>query len=188
MRVRNMLKTEKIPYLLTALFLMIGWSVNHSVTRLLSTPIIEYSIQESKRDNGERLVEAIISNVSRDRLFTKTTFMLLMADGKVIAEPHIEPISLYAGPQPKFGDTFVSIPLPELHPGWGVRVSYRTTSSKTPIITFSNESGQAIRLTPKGIETILIRNEMKIHVLLIFTWFVLIGLYFVMLPDKSEAI
>jgi len=188
MRVRDVLKTEKIPYLLTALFLMIGWSVNHSVTRLLSTPIIEYRIQESKRENGERSVEATISNVSRDQLFTNTTFMLLMVDGKVLAEPHVELISMYAGPEPNFRDRFVSILLPELHPGWGVRLTFRTTSSKPPILTFSNKSDQAILLTPKGLETFLVSNEMKIHVFLIFMWFVLIGFYFIVLPEKPEVI
>jgi len=64
---KNILLLEKVPYLLTVLFALVGWAVVHIVDRIEKTPTIEYCV-ETTHGSSKNHYEYTITNISHDVL------------------------------------------------------------------------------------------------------------------------
>lgn len=90
-QIANLIKLDKIPYLLTVLFLLLGWSVSHIADRLLSAPIVEYHYDEAIKGDV-KTVEYTINNISYDKLYKNLRFSILSTPDTCIDKVEVFPV------------------------------------------------------------------------------------------------
>lgn len=190
----NILKTEKFPYLLTILFALIGWSLTHSVDRLINSPIIEYKLKKECSGNGRKLVSYEITNISRDRLFENIEFKLLCkrgCKGKFLQAKLKLPPPMDISEEVEMDDDYVKFSIPELHPDWKLLLTVEMSEDFNPTLHFSSKKSandnKPIRLLRSSFETYLIKHELKIIIGLIVFWSLLIILYLVLIGGKNNS-
>jgi hypothetical protein len=184
----NIYQLDKIPYLLTILIALSGWTLNHLVDRLLLSPIIEYS---EHTDTCPKQVSYTFRNLSRDKVFSDLTLHFLIREkreGEFVTDQckvlNIPPS--YRRDEPvKTKDSF-SIGLPEFHPGWLIIIQLTLSENVKPTLHFStvkdgNQEIEPVLLMEAGLETFLVKNEFQIMILLLGLWIILIIIYFIYL-------
>ena len=192
----NILKIDKLPYLLTVLFVLIGWGLTHTVDRLLKSPIIEYKIIYKDSQDKSQLLVYEIANISRDKVFRNLQFELLLTDTRKGKFKGDECTLLICPPmnitkEPETGDDTFRFFLEEFHPNWKIGVSLKLSGDNNPTLHFSTIAddgkyrNQPVMLLQSSFETFLVKHEFGIIVILLIAWCFLILIYFYAL-SKSD--
>ena len=195
----NILTLEKIPYLLTMLFALIGWTLTHIADRLLQSPIIEYRVEE-QQDNNDRTVSLTLTNISKDKLFKDVQFDWLIQDinkGKFIRDSsyltEFPPMTLQTTEETE--EDHVRFTIKEFHPSWKLQLTSKVLGSALPTLHFStmsniqekNPTVEPIFLIDASFETFLVKNELEILFYLLLLWFLLIMAYIILFFSKAKS-
>lgn len=183
---RKILTNKEFPYLLTILFVLVGWSFTHVVNRLLQSPTLEYKIRESREKANSLSYE--IENITRDKLFKDLTFLLLFdgpAKEKLIkADLVVLPPARISGEvklPPVVEAEYAKFFVPEFHPNWRmalkVELKVGLSEKEYPRLRFSTGDDKPIRLVPASFETFLVKHEFSIILILLVSWSLLIISY-----------
>ncbi len=95
---RNILTQKEPPFIFMILLASFSWAISHVVTRTIEKPIIE--IQSSSGSNipkdilpcqndvldgkkNLKLTKFLLTNISKDQLFEKLSFLVTPQDGKI---------------------------------------------------------------------------------------------------------
>lgn len=180
---RDIIKIKKFPYLVTILFLSIGWGLTHIVDRILQSPIIEYKLTVKECSKDWKILSYLITNISRDKSFQGLKFSLVLEDSKkgrflsIIGPKLYPPIwESKSGEKPHLEPEYVEFDVKELQPNSKVGVEIKLSGDYYPDLRFSSEN-QTIILLKANCETFLVKNEFYIILGLIGFWFVLIVFY-----------
>jgi len=192
----SVFKIDKLPYLLTILFVLVGWGLKHSVDRLLKSPIIEYKMEKSGLKKGQLIVYEI-TNISRDTVFRNLQFEFLvdtekskfMQDKcKLTIHP---PLNIQK--RADKGDGHFKFSLEEFHPSCKVGVDLELSGDVSPTLHFStiSDSGsptsQPVMLLSSSFDTLLVKHELGIIKVLVLVWVALI-LVFLFAIKRSNAL
>jgi len=175
----SVFKLDKIPYLLTVLFLLLGWSVSHIADRLLSAPIVEYSYKESIHGDIDN-VEYTINNISYDKLYKKIIFSILPSAGTNI---NIDTVEVKPVPpmvlenEPQFTNDCINIEIPEFHPGTSIKILFELPKGSKHNLHFSSDN-TAIKLVKSCLMTLVVKHELTILLAMVALWLILIITYF----------
>lgn len=180
-------KSEFRSVFLTASFGALGWLVTHIVDRIVSTPAVQYKIEHPTIDSN--IFSIKLENITRNQHFDDVSLTVrsekkcgeknqitdCFTEKKFIA---IEPANLGYRPV-TFTEVSMSYNIPRMMPGseYVLSAVYNgTASNKIYINLDSNKS--TIRYINKSIETYIVKNEIKILLIILILWgFSLIFLY-----------
>jgi hypothetical protein len=177
----RVVRLEKFPYLLTLLFVLLGWGLTHTVDRLLDSPLIEYTVKQEAKE-GSVNIEYQITNITRDKLFKGLSFLVMLPDtpkARIVKASWavLPPIRL--DPSAKEPDTNAMRAIyyvPQFHPNCSIRLQVLISGSVVPPLRFSS-SDTAVMLIHSSLQTFLVRNEICILVILMATWSIAILAY-----------
>ena len=171
---KNILTQKEPPFIFLILLASFSWATSHVVTRTIEKPIIEIQsssgcnipkdIIHCQDDNFERkknlkLTKFLLTNISKDQLFEKLSFLVTPKDGKIYGVRIRARSPAVPGDTPetcssKYG-LFANV---TLHPGWQFEIDI-VTDSNTDLDVRLNSAPKAVNLTESNIETWLVRNE-----------------------------
>jgi hypothetical protein len=124
--IKRQMLSDKAPYIVTIVIAALAWALTHMADRLLSTPMIKYTIQEISSETG-KAVFLTFKNITRDKTFKGLQILLtassdgLITSGAVIP---VQPASEGTQPNQVAGRTF-EFTFPEFQPGWQIEISSR---------------------------------------------------------------
>ena len=200
---RNILTQKEPPFIFMILLASFTWTTSHVVSRTIEKPIIEVrSIIGSiipkdiipcldgmidEKHNLE-LHKFLLTNISKDRLFEKLSFLVTPNDGKIYG------VRIRARSPAVSGDTpetcspehglFANV---TLHPGWQFEIDI-VTDRDSDLDLRLNSASKAVNLTESNIETWLVRNESSVLVsfLIIISTLAVIYLAYIAQGQKKE--
>jgi hypothetical protein len=174
----KLIKITNIPFFITILFAVGGWIVTHLSDRILSSPVIEYSENETLYCGGITKVYYEISNISHDTAFESFEIQILCKEGKFYKAEKIFHQPLICDQEiikhPNFNE--LHIPVPKLHPGAKLGIEIFHNGKKLQLY-YSNKSSQSILLKQKGVETFIIKYEIILLCTLFVVWIFTIFIY-----------
>jgi len=203
---RSVLSLEHAPFLLTALFGVLGWTVSHLVDDVTKAPVIEYSpLSDVVLDSdhlpvyckppGAKKAVSIqgyrITNISRDRFFVNLSFLVLPQERtqefvgvRLVPEPpaYLDSNLAQESCLPKAAK-FI---LPKLLPGWEYRLLIWVPQPMTTSLYFTADA-QPVRLLQSSFETYMARHEASILLWLTGLWLALALVYLRFLTPRSVA-
>lgn len=182
-----MFLTEKTPYLLTILFLALGWTITQVSTDLAKSPIIEYQSCKKIHTNETEHIFTI-TNISSGKLFTNLKFTLRpedTTDTKCLGEPkmiippptELKSISQDLGAiQPEcVEDKYAVYMLPQFQPGASIQLVMIT--DKNADINIYVWCKEAVRLVESSFKTFIVKERLQIMMWSIVIWAFLIIIY-----------
>lgn len=196
-----MIYKKEVPYLLTILFIVLGWTINQTVTNLSQTPIIEYDINTNP-ENGKIKHTIVLTNISLDKAFTDLVVRLKtpkVSEAKL--ECHLKPKTNYLSPTTAGDPSEYVHPKPcsnkegsirqytehtieKLQPNASVElITYTDKITKIEVGLWSNE---AVNLIEQDLKTISIKYQFNILIGLIVLLFILIISYIFFTKKESK--
>jgi len=189
-----MLYEEKTPYLLTILFVALGWTISQITTDLTKSPILEY--KQCKKVMANKTKHAIaITNISLEKVFSNLIFKLRPEAGsgvicldspEMIAPP---PTELKSPTQQKEGEGFqepecingeyAEYSLPKLQPGATIQIVMNT--DKDVDVNLYVWSENSVRLVESSFLTWAAKNRFGLLICLICVWALLIIIYLILI-------
>ena len=183
-----MLERERVPFLLTLLLAVLGWSVTYMVDQLGSSPVIRYT---KKTDPSQNTITYNIKNISRSTLFKKVRFyVVLKGEGKSLGDPLIRIYPpLYLGeervqPEWKPGN-YAEFQIAAFQPGCEMDMIVKT--EKPADSTIHVTCDEAVLLIENSLRTLLLEHEMKILGGLIALWVLGIAAYLIRINSKTPS-
>lgn len=170
------LNQNQFPYLLTVLFVMIGWSLNRIITNLTEAPTIEYSCSIEEKKEGICYTYSLI-NLSKDNQFDSLMFDLEPEDQVVVVGAEIithAPASTRVIDR-KFKNNLAKFMIYKFQPGAVYDLVLITDKKVGLRLSFISKTG--IRLAPASFKTWLVKNELEVIVALLLVWISFIFLY-----------
>ncbi|NQU81720.1 MAG: hypothetical protein HQ543_09400 [Bacteroidetes bacterium] len=179
---RNILTQKEPPFIFMILIASFSWAISHVVTRTIEKPIIEIQsrivsnipkdiilCQNDKLDGKKnlKLTQFLLTNISKDQLFEKLSFLITPKDGKIYGVRIRARSPAVSGDTPetcssKYG-LFANV---TLHPGWQFEIDI-VTDRNTNLDVRLNSAPKAVNITESNIETWLVRNESSVLILFI---------------------
>jgi len=171
---------DKVPYLVTLVFGVLGWTLVHIDDELTQSPTVEsQEVQgasagvqplpcEGKKAPDDEVVAKgfDIENLSRSTSFSSLEFVLHSRD----SDPRFQGVRLVPDPpavlpdeaEPETcGADYAKFQIPQLQPGWRFRLLVWMPKNKPdPYLTYSTD--EAVRLEPQSWETSAVRHERSI--------------------------
>jgi hypothetical protein len=157
---------EKVPYLITVLFVSVGWVITYSVDRVNNSPTVIYTTSE--RDSGQtRFFTVEIRNATRTVRLTNLVVSVRL-EGKdshsIIQHVAIEPMPpAWNGNQAPSGASgdMADFPIEYLQPGWCFQLITQFSGADVPKV-YLTKSPDPVRFVEPTIETWFLRHEMTI--------------------------
>jgi len=196
----QLFKRKEPPFILAILLSVMAWITSHLVTRTIDQPIVELqhdivfsdtnilscSLQPIPVEVVSETHRYTISNLSRNELFRGISFLIRAETGSVLGV-RLRPVSpAFPGPRaPTCYAEFASIPGLTLHPGWQFLIEIESTANSD--LDFRLESAtSAIKLQNENIETLLVRHESSIF-LLLFGLLLFISVLYLNTLSRNDA-
>ena len=166
------LSAPTVALFLGTIFATAGWGGTYIMNNVVSVPTIEYDIELSKHTDGR--IAVTIRNLSRTHKFSGLNFILRLPveDPGEFIDAKVEAIQpAYAAREMiKVDNASVTYPSQALHPGTALKlIASYDKAVKTPTFHIA-ENGDAVRLVESGTLTWIIRNEIKVLVVLFIVW------------------
>ena len=174
-----MFASDKFPYLLSILFALLGWSCLHVTDRMLSKPILEYSVDSARNGNSSQY-EYLFENLSPDKIYDSVRLSFILSNpsrGDFITFFEIYSVTGYIfSPNRKiqFRENAECV-LIKYQPGFKVKVVCKVEGNTFPIIRYY--ASTPLFIIKKGFETFIVKNETTIFFTLITIWVILITIY-----------
>ena len=176
---RNILKTEKFPYLLVMLFAVLAYGLTHITDRLTSLPLIKYDINRST-EKGIYVLEYVVTNITKDKEYEELDFLIA---------PEEESDTISMGicrilPPIKINSTkdifnwdkrTVSFHLEKFQPNCTFLIKIKKHHSVEPPLRITSKS--TIYLSKSSYQTYVLEHEIPILIVLILCCIGLIILY-----------
>lgn len=160
------LAQEKAPYLVTLLFVSVGWFVTYSVGQINDSPTIEYAVRTQVLSASRNRIIVDIQNVTRKQRFQNLEFSIRLVPG----DPHdkltyydifTDAPGLGSPAKPlETGTEAVDFVVPDLQPGWQVHLVADHTGTRRPTFRLTS-AAVPVRLVERSFETFLIRHELS---------------------------
>src|SRR5690348_970568 len=83
--------TDKAPYILTIVVAGLAWAATHLADRLLSSPMVKYSVQRIA-DKGNQTLYLTFKNITRDKTFKQLQLVLTAPSDGVITTGAVIPV------------------------------------------------------------------------------------------------
>jgi len=184
-----MFKMESCPYLLTLLFVALGWTLTHFVTQIGNSPIIEYNKTLS---NDHKVISYVVQNISRTVRFEGLEFYIILdekKEGRCQGKPNLEVYPpLHLGKDPKepicLEGREAIFKIKEFHPYSTILMTVQSdkeTDAKIRLI-----SKKAVRFLKSNYQTFFIKYELELLISIISFWIVLILCYFIFLNKGGK--
>jgi hypothetical protein len=170
---------DKAPYIVTIFVGALAWALTHMADRLLSTPMVKYTIQEISSNSG-KTVFLTFKNITRDKTFKGLQILLTASSDGVItagAVIPVQPASEGAQPYQVAGRTF-DFTFPEFQPGWQIEISADYTGSAVPSLRMSAPE-QTIYAVVPSLKSFLVEYDIESVLALVFCWTVALVLIWV---------
>jgi len=181
-----MLKNENLPYLLTLLFVALGWTLTHFATQIGNSPIIEYKKTLSEDFKG---IDFVIQNISRNTKFDNLHFYILFDDdkkGRCQGKPELKiypPLHLGKDrEEPTCNDNEIILKIKEFQPYSKILLSVKADKKMDAEITLTSKN--AVRLIESNYQTFFVKFELEILISIILFWVVCIIFYFICLKRE----
>lgn len=188
---------EKTPYLLTILFVALGWTISQVSTDLTKSPIIEYKQCRKTKTNETKHIFTI-TNISSEKAFSNLIFNLrpeptsgakCLGETRMIVPPPTElknPSQEEGACQPEcVNGKYANYILPQLQPGAIVQLVMNTDkAADVNIYIWCNDP---VRLVESSLQTLVVKNRFCVMIGLICIWAFLISLYLVLLHKKRRS-
>jgi hypothetical protein len=197
-KVNKMLYEEKVPYLLTILFVALGWTISQVSTDLEKSPIIEYKTCRKVGTKGT-IYTYTITNISSQKLFKKLKFVLRPKKSvgvKCLGEPEMNPQAPLELKDPEkdpnrrirhevpkyIGNSAVYF-VPQLQPGTSIQLVMKTDKKAEIDITLWCD--KPVRFLASSLQTLIVKKRFGFLMGTIVIWFILIFIYFVLLHKQK---
>ena len=190
--ISRILIADKLPYLFTILIAITAYQLDHIISNVSETPIIEYgfSILNSKDSAGFKVdsIKVTIRNLNKKTAFKNLEFDIKYRSGRrskptEVYDADLIPIS----PAPILPDSdayswrsqYNHYKIPQLQPDgeyWAIlKIRDKKELNNMPMIYLS--SSDNVWLTESNMETFVIRNQIWINIVLIALSFFMMILY-----------
>jgi hypothetical protein len=179
---------EKAPYAITIVMAALTWAATHLADRLLSTPMVKYSVQRLATKDGQTLY-LTFKNITRDKTFKQLQLILTAPSNGVIISGAVIPVQPASeGDQPYKveGRTFEFV-FPEFQPGWQIELSVNYTGSAQPSLRLSSPDQTIYAVTP-SIETAIVEYDIEILAGLATIWIVALLLIWLYVATRTPAV
>jgi hypothetical protein len=180
--------TDKAPYIVTIVIAGIAWTITHMADRLLSTPMVKYTIEQISSKNGQTAF-LTFKNITRDKTFKQLQVILAASSDGVITAGAVIPVQPASeGDQPYqvAGRTFV-FTFPEIQPGWQIEISADYTGSALPSLRMSSPEQTIYAITP-SLKSLVVEYDIEILTILALSWTITLVLIWIFaLLRKPEA-
>lgn len=177
--------SDKVPFYMTLVLAMAGWSVTYIIGRIASSPTLEYKVSpptavQSKEHPNAKKLTVELANLTRTTTFTNLTVVFISPTGTKIlgdaTEVHRVPPAFEGNEPWKLRGGLAQYTIPKVHPGWRFDVQVGFTGEKPPLLGF--ESADPIYSAEPSWETKFVRNEGGIFAGLLGVWVLVIGWFF----------
>ena len=178
---------EKAPFLLVASLSAFAWGMGQFYDRIVSAPIVEYSITDEVRggtpSGGKPLHElaVVLSNLTDDKIFNNITIWVWasVAEKQEIGATNIVAIEPYYSGSTQIS-TFphsISFSIGKFAPGATFRATANVRADRSASVSFAAES-EPVKFVRRGFITFLVRQAqwlivtaiVAIPILLIIFW------------------
>jgi hypothetical protein len=200
-RLAAFLRYEKIPYVLTGLFLALGWSANSVMTRWREEPIVAYRLAE-EQDEGKRVKTISVKNITSDRVFNHLTIMPFFPNSKItrvyavapeppagLANPSNKAVGWVDWPSAAYDCdldvSYAKFQIRVLRPGDRYILKFQAETSERPDLKYLTEEDEPLRFVPVGVKTFLLEYELGLLVGAAFIIVLLICLHIVLVAPKE---
>ncbi len=194
---QSVLSQKEVPYFLTVLIALLGYTIQTASSEIMSRDMIEYSYS-NKEYKGEKAVRFFISNLSNDKHYRNLKFSVLANSNDMEFKMGIllakEPFS-QSGTRidernlKDFFPNAVNFKIDNLLPGAKLQliVLYKgKLGDNRPVLNLLNDPADstgfsvepdAPLLSESNLETYIAKNNLSIMLLLVLVWIVLIVFY-----------
>jgi hypothetical protein len=198
---RKPLLSDNLPYLLTVLFGLVAYQLNHIVTYVSELPLIAFDYRILNQNDSSNMVtqnlEIEIENINRKKGFDNLVFDVKYSSefgqDSEISSPELIPIA----PAAILPDTLVTnrhlrlnhYVIPRLHPG-GLYLMRLTVRHPKKIKDFPKlylRTNQDIWLTETNWEVFVVSHQLGINIMLLILWTVLILFYFYFITKNNST-
>jgi hypothetical protein len=181
---KKLLLAENAPYLLSLLFICLGWTITYLIDKTDKLPVVEYDYNQEKTDTS-LMHKYTITNIS-NTLFKdlSLSFININSSGSKIInvrENPIEPTTLLTS-NSVLSELNWKIPILNFQPRSIVEFYIETEGKHN--LKFRGTSSQQVILLKKSPVTFIIRNYIYLLFGLFFFWAILICIY---LRNYSQA-
>ncbi|UPK02016.1 hypothetical protein [Bradyrhizobium sp. 170] len=180
--------SDKAPYIVTIVVAGLTWAATHLADRLLSTPIVKYSVQRIATKDSQTIY-LTFKNITRDKTFKQLQLILTAPSDGVITTGAVIPVQPASeGDQPYqvAGRTF-AFTFPEFQPGWQIEISADYTGSKEPSLRLSSPDQTVYAIKP-SIETIIVEYHIQILAALAIFWIVALLVIWVIAARRKPVV
>jgi|SRR5437588_3910779 len=180
-RIGAIIRSDKVPYVVTLLLAGIAWSTTRIVDRVTQIPILEFCIREQSQ-GGERAVSCNVTNLCY-KIFRDLNLYLTTEDaGTHIQRPeiaYIKPImpNILKDKTPELEDETATYTLTELQPFCTASLRAAVKGSGLVSLRYNSSSTEPIRLVGWGLSTFIVRHEIGIYMGLVICWLVALVVY-----------
>jgi hypothetical protein len=161
------LNKKEIPYLITILVAIVGWSITHVADRVLKSPVVEYSTSVDTTSEP-RTIKVTILNLS-NKAFVNLRFELQGQGVKACNVPmSFRPPAWASNSVPEEGTDGVGFVISQLQPNWKVTMcgEYRG-GGKDPLFVLKDGSpDQSIELRQPDLATWILKHEAELMIVL----------------------
>ncbi len=180
----GVLLIDKLPYLLSILFVGAGLIVSYLVKEVERWPILEYDVKFIEEIEIEKkkgfLYRIEVENITTTTLFEELVFLVDYNnpnnDRIIVAQPVILPPAHFKNLIDKLiSGLQYEIALNKFQPGWKIHLELITTSKTQPVL--SCFSPGLMYLKEKSFQTWVYKNKLSIIISLGAIWIILIVLY-----------
>ena len=185
---RILFSQKEFPYLLTMLFVMLGWTMNRIIDSITEAPTLEYKVI-LKEEEGSYICVYSLQNISNNRRFSNIIFDIEQkahdAKDSILATTIVSyPPASTRGIEREYEPDFAKFIINEFQPDWRYDLKLKLNHEPDLLISFTSEQDD-ILLKKASLSTFIVKNEMVISVCLILLWIILIFMYLLYL-DKNE--
>src|SRR6266436_2220934 len=165
-KLRQALRAEKAPYIITIAFAGLGWTVIHTVERLEKIPVLEYDVDGPSKGTSGKLIYTV-TNLSQETFRGLFFYIRPTRDGHpMLSSPEelYEPPAM-ANPSYNMAATMdkdtAAFQIYELQPRWSVQLQAAAKSGEADLVYYVSEDaprvGGPFQLFESGFTTWLIR-------------------------------
>lgn len=176
---------DKLPYLLSMLFIGVGYLITYLTEDINNYPLIEYDVNFQKKNDSLEIYhyKIKIGNITNNKMFKKLTLFVDYNNDKgykiLKARPKFKsPLYFKEYNIPDLNNgLFYEFDLTNFQPNWSFVIYVDVSGNLAPTISFTSD--ELINFQKRSIKTIAFKNKSYLLIGLVVLWIMVIIIYFI---------
>jgi len=179
----KILLIDKLPYLLSLLFLGVGVSMSYLIKEVKGWPLLEYNISQAVKAEEDTIngfyYKITISNITSNYIIKEVSFLVDYNNTKgrkiISATPLFKSPSHFPKHDYRKDDFAYELTVNNFQPNWEIDIILFVTGLNVPKLSFFSD--QSINLVKRSLKTYIFKKQINFIIILTLIWILLIVSY-----------